>query len=131
MTQETYKIGKSTLDLALKLNRNKDIVDAQLAGIGDTVQLYAYVNGALATPVIYKSSSNVTSLTDSGLGIRTVNCNALASALYSAVASGSNNNSTNVNAEILTRTTTAIGVATAYASNTRIDWDFSLIVTGA
>jgi hypothetical protein len=95
------------------------------------IELYAYVDGSLATPAIIKASSNVTSLTDVGLGIRQVNCTALPSANYSAVASADETTTTNFITIVYSRSTTAIGVATGFNASTRFDADWSLIVTGA
>ena len=97
------------------------------------INAYCYVAAEDGSPSITKAKG-VTSITDSGVGQYTVNMTALASADYSWAGSVV---STHGNAgmfciwEVDTRSTTALPVRISTNSNTAIDADFSLLITGA
>jgi hypothetical protein len=101
---------------------------------GTTIDAYAYVDATSGTPTIQKSN-NVSSITDGGVGIYTVNfTSALASANYSWAGSGENlvpNEALVVIYEAGTRSTTALPVRVSNTSSTAYDTTFSVIVTGA
>jgi len=103
-------------------------------GGGLSIDAYCFVDATSGTPVIQKSY-NVSSITDSGVGIYTINfTTALASANYSWAGSGENlvpNAALVVVFEAGARSTSALPIRVSNSTSAPYDTTFSLIVTGA
>ena len=101
-------------------------------GAGGTV-LDAYANILLtgSTPSIVKASSNVTSITDRGVGLFTLNMDALASANYTATSMPINSPRFIYQDNSVTKTTTALPIKVATTADAGIDVSFYIMIAGA
>lgn len=97
---------------------------------GTTLDAYANVTVSGSTPSIVKASSNVTSITDRGIGRYTINMDALASANYTAVITANGNSQIMYQDNTPAKTTTAFPLASYYPSAYG-DISFYVMMAGA
>ena len=84
MNQEEYKIGKFGPDLGLKLNRNRVVVDEQLAALPQQAFITFTDNGT----VTVLESKGITSIVRDGLGTYTITFSSAFRSANSYVPSG-------------------------------------------
>lgn len=104
-------------------------LDVSSSKIGVDVYVNAYDNSG--TPTIIKSSSNVSSLTDRGTGLYTINMSALTSADYTAVGVAKKARFVYEDGPGTVKTTTAYGFTLVSTGNSPQDWDWYMVITGA